>query len=167
VAERELGLSSADFRHVMSHFCTGVVVVTAALDGVPVGLTCQSFVAVSLEPPLVLFCAAHSSTSWPKVRSAGRFCANVLSSSQREIGETFAQTSVDKFAGVQWSPSTLGSPAIAGCLAHVDCVIDEVRSAGDHDVVIGAVRDLRVGDAGAPLLYYKSSFAYLADGTSG
>lgn len=161
MTERNLDLDGGEFRRVMSHFCTGVVVVTSKDADGPIGFTCQSFVSVSLSPPLVLFCAAHTSTTWPRVAATGLFCVNVLSSLQRELGTTFARSGGDKFAGIPWSPSTLGSPAIEGCLAHVDCSIEEVRAIGDHDVVIGLVRDLRVAPSGSPLLYYKSEFAYL------
>jgi flavin reductase (DIM6/NTAB) family NADH-FMN oxidoreductase RutF len=62
------------FRQVLGHFCTGVTVITT--DG-PAGFACQAFAALSLEPPLVLFCPSRSSTTWPVIERAGHFCVNV------------------------------------------------------------------------------------------
>ena len=52
---------SANFRQAMANFCTGVTVVTGLSDGAPVGFTAQSFVSLSLEPPLVAVCPGKSS----------------------------------------------------------------------------------------------------------
>ena len=72
----------ARFRHVLSHFASGVVVITGIADGLPAGLTCQSFTALSLDPPMVLFCPAKTSTSWPVLAQADHLCINVLASHQ-------------------------------------------------------------------------------------
>src|SRR4051812_23642812 len=69
---------TASLRRVLGHFCTGVVVVTAVDEGERVGLTCHSFSSFSLPPPLVLFSASHSSTSWPRIRATGAFAVNIL-----------------------------------------------------------------------------------------
>ena len=44
------------FRHVLGQFCTGITIITTMHDGAPNGFACQSFAALSLDPPLVLFC---------------------------------------------------------------------------------------------------------------
>ncbi len=162
MGERDVEIGSADYRRVMGHFCTGVVVVTAEVDGQPLGMTCQSFVSVSLDPPLVLFCPAHSSTSWPEMSRAGKFCVNVLADDQRAISERFAVSGGNKFQDVAWSPSEHGSPRLDGCLAHVDCTIESVHEAGDHDIVVGRVRDLVVSRSTSPLLFFQGRFASLS-----
>ncbi|MGO9141696.1 MAG: flavin reductase family protein, partial [Streptosporangiaceae bacterium] len=98
------------FRQVFGHFCTGITVITAVDDGEPVGFSCQSFAALSLEPPLVLFCPARASATWPRVRRAGYFCANVLAAGQQDLASRFGRSGPDKFAGVAWSPATTGAP---------------------------------------------------------
>jgi len=55
-------VDTARFRQVLGHFCTGVTVITA--PG-PAGFACQAFTALSLDPPLVLFCPGRSSVTWP------------------------------------------------------------------------------------------------------
>lgn len=152
------GFDAATFRTVLGHFCTGITVVTAVDEGEPVGLTCQSFASVSLDPPLVLFVAARTSQSWPRIRHAGHFCANVLGEAQEELCRRFAIKGSDKFAGVGWRPGSTGAPHLDGCLATVECEIDAVHEAGDHDIVVGRVVDLGLAAEGRPLLFYRGGY---------
>ena len=147
------------FRDVLGRFCTGVTVVTSMSGGEPVGMTCQSFSSVSLDPPLVLFCPAKSSRAWPRMQRAGFFCVNLLSHDQLELSNGFAAKGTDKFAGVSWRPSATGAPLLDGVLGWVDCTIYAVHEAGDHYVVIGRVMDLGVEDAPHPLLFYRGRYA--------
>lgn len=148
------------FRHVLGHFCTGVTVITTADSDGPTGFTCQSFSALSLDPPLVLFCPAKSSGTWRRIERTGHFGANILAESHRELARRFASKVPDKFDGVAWSPSPSGSPLLDSALAWVDASVQDVHEGGDHYVVIGRVRDLgtspRSGDA--PLLFYRGRF---------
>ena len=146
-----------EMRRVLGHFASGVTIV-AGLDGEqPVGFACQSFTSVSLDPPLVLFCPAHTSTTWPKIQASGSFSVNVLAADQLDLCKTFASSGNDKFAGLRWHPTTWG-PSIDGVLATVHCDIEQVHAAGDHDVVIGRVRELVTHRDSGPLLFWKGQF---------
>lgn len=146
------------FRQVLGHFCTGIVVVTASDENGPVGLTCQSFCSVSLDPPLVLFCPARSSTSWPRIKAVGHFCANILAEDQEDVSRVFATRGADKFAGVGWKTGTSGAPMLNGVLAHVDCTLEEAHDGGDHDIAIGRVVDLAMDHEGRPLLFFRGGY---------
>lgn len=147
------------FRDVLGRFASGVTVVTAVSNGEPVGMTCQSFSSVSLDPPLVLFVPAKTSRAWPLMQRAGKFCVNFLASDHAELSNTMASRGTDKFAGVDWQPSpTTGSPVLSGALAHVDCTIHAVHEAGDHYVVIGRVVDLADNADADPLLFYRGRY---------
>lgn len=146
------------FREVMGEFATGVVIVTAMASEGPVGMTCQTFSSVSLDPPLVSFIPARTSRSWPLMREAGHFCVNVLSAGQEELAGVFASKGADKFAGVDWRKAESGAPILLGALAYVDCRIEAVHAAGDHDIVIGRVRALSSCADGEPLLYHRGRF---------
>lgn len=154
------------FRHVLGHFCTGVTVITATDADGPAGFTCQSFTALSLDPPLVLFCPAKTSGTWRRIECAGRFCANVLTDGQRDLARQFASQVPDKFEGVTWSPLPpagtpllQGPPLLAGALAWVDASVETVHDAGDHYVVIGRVLDLGTDAVlDPPLLFYRGRF---------
>jgi 3-hydroxy-9,10-secoandrosta-1,3,5(10)-triene-9,17-dione monooxygenase reductase component len=154
------------FRDVLGRFASGVTVVTAVSGGEPVGLTCQSFSSVSLDPPLVLFIPAKTSRAWPLIQRSGKFCVNLLGAEQSDLSNTMASRGTDKFAEVKWTPSAeTGSPMLDGAIAHIDCTIHQVHEAGDHYVVIGRVVDLVTDDGveGAeddvePLLFYRGTY---------
>lgn len=80
---------------------SGITVVTAMSDDGPVGFTCQSFASLSLDPPLVSFNPARTSTTWPLIREAGNFCINVLFVEQKDISNAFARSGADRFTGVR------------------------------------------------------------------
>ncbi|WP_372733501.1 flavin reductase family protein [Nocardioides sp.] len=150
------------FRDVLGRFASGVTVVTAISGGEPVGMTCQSFSSVSLNPPLVLFIPAKTSRAWPMIQRSGRFCVNFLADDQAELSNQMASRGSDKFAGVPWAPAPVtGSPLLDGVLGYVDCQIHTAYEAGDHFVVIGQVVDLAVPDAEVtkPLLFFQGKYA--------
>ena len=147
------------FRNVLGRFASGVTVVTSTSNGAPVGLTCQSFSSVSLDPPLVLFIPAKTSRAWPLIQRAGRFCVNFLRHDQADLSNAMASRGVDKFESVSWRPSeATGSPVLDDTLGYVDCSIHAVHEAGDHFVVIGKVLDLHASDAEGPLLFYQGQY---------
>jgi 3-hydroxy-9,10-secoandrosta-1,3,5(10)-triene-9,17-dione monooxygenase reductase component len=168
--EPELEADARAMREALGHFATGITVITAsAEDGSPVGFACQSFASLSLDPPLVCFNVARTSSSWPRIAKAGAFCVNVLAHDQHELCRSFAvsaSTGADKFAGVGWERSAAtGSPRLDGALAWVDCTVHAVHTGGDHLIVLGRVRELaapRSGQAG-PLVFYRSAFRVLQD----
>ena len=160
-------VSAQDMRRVMGHFATGVTIVTG-LDstgedaGQPVGFACQSFTSVSLDPPLVLFCAASTGRSWPRMQAAGVFSVNVLAEDQLDVCQVFASGSDDKFAGLAWRQTAWG-PSLDDVLATVHCTIETVYRAGDHDVVIGRVRELVTHRDAAPLVFFRGEFGLAAE----
>ncbi len=149
---------SAHFRAVMGHFTTGITIITGMDGDEPVGLTCQSFISLSLEPALVGFAPSKSSTSWPRIRRSGAFCVNVLTEDQEEVCRVFATSGADKFRGVGWRRAETGSPILDDTLAWIDCRVQDEHEAGDHLVVVGAVLDLAASRAGRPLLFYRGGY---------
>jgi flavin reductase (DIM6/NTAB) family NADH-FMN oxidoreductase RutF len=152
----------------MGHFATGVTIVTALEGDKPVGFTAQSFVSLSIDPPLVAVCPALTSTSWPRIAAADGLCINILGADQEALCRGFATPSEDKFAGVGWraSPGT-GAPLIDGALAWIDGRIADTHPAGDHEIVVIRVEDM--GEATSdgehshgPLLFYRAGFGSFA-----
>lgn len=151
------------FRDVLGRFCTGVVVVTGVDGDTPVGFSAQSFVSLSLDPPLVAVCPARSSTSWPRIRAGGGFCINVLGADQRALCERFARRGVDKFADVAWRSGVTGAPVLEGVLAWIDCELEAEHEGGDHTIAVGRVRALEMADEDAgPLLFYRGGYGAFA-----
>jgi 3-hydroxy-9,10-secoandrosta-1,3,5(10)-triene-9,17-dione monooxygenase reductase component len=146
------------FRQVLGRFCTGVTVITAMDGGRPVGFSCQAFAALSLDPPMVLFCPARTSATWRAIERAGTFCVNVLSEHQQDLSQRFGRRDLDKFAGVSWAPSPAGAPVFDGVLTWIDATIETVHDGGDHHVVLGRVTDLGSGNGERPLLFYRGGY---------
>lgn len=148
------------FREVLSHYPTGVTVVTAiAEDGGPAGMAVGSFTSVSLDPPLVAFLPDKSSTSFPRISSATSFCVNVLAADQEAVCRAFARRGGDKFAGISWSPTPSGAPRLDGAAAWIDCEFHSITEAGDHYLVLGKVRDLDVSTTHRhPLVFFQGGY---------
>ncbi|MFF0556273.1 flavin reductase family protein [Streptomyces sp. NPDC004266] len=149
----------AEFRRVLGHFASGVTIVTALDADGPAGFACQSFASLSLDPPLVAFMVARTSTTWPRIAASGTFCVNVLGAGQGDLCRAFAVSGADKFAGVEWeaAPAT-GSPRLAGAPAWIDCTITTVHTGGDHLIVVGRVEALNATESGDPLLFHRGRF---------
>lgn len=149
-------------RTVLGHFVSGIVVITGADADGPSGFTCQSFASLSLDPPLVMFSPSLTSVSWPRIRSSGKFCVNVLAAEHANYSNTFARSGGDKFADVRWAASPSGSPILDGVAAWIDCTLEDEYPGGDHTIVVGRVTGLGADPERLPLLYYRGSYGVTA-----
>lgn len=155
------------FRSVLGHFCSGLTIVAAQYQGHPVGMTCQSFFSVSINPPLVAVSVAKTSTTYPLIRSVGSMTINVLARDQLDVSNAFAKSGTDKWAGVSWQPGqVLHHPVIDGVVASLECDLESETEAGDHLVIIARVRHLRADSDRQPLLFYRGKYHRLHDGDS-
>ena len=148
----------AALRTVLGHFATGVAIVTAVDGEEPVGMACNSFTSVSLEPQLVLFCAAKSSTTWPRIQAAQRWAANILGEDGEEVCRLFAQKGADRFAHMSYTTGRTGAPILDASIAFVDCETVAEHDAGDHVIVVGSVLELGYASEGKPLLFYRGGY---------
>ncbi|MDP4509462.1 flavin reductase family protein [Nonomuraea turcica] len=158
-------LDSRRFRQVLGRFATGVVAITALdpLNGEPCGLAANSFTSVSLDPPLVAFCMAHTSTSWPRVRGAKIVTVNVLAEHQQAVCAQMATRGGDKFAGLEWTGSPGGNPVLEGALAWIDCAVEAEHAAGDHMIVVARVLQLDTHAEGGPLVFFRGGYGGFVD----
>ncbi|MFD7166992.1 flavin reductase family protein [Streptomyces violascens] len=154
----------AEFRRVLGQFASGVTVITAEDAAGPTGFACQSFASLSLDPPLVAFMVARTSTTWPRIARAGVFCVNVLGAEQSLLCRGFAVSGADKFAGVAFDAAPVtGSPRLDGVPAWIDCRIQNVHTGGDHLIVVGRVEALGATEGAAPLLFHGGRFGRFSD----
>jgi flavin reductase (DIM6/NTAB) family NADH-FMN oxidoreductase RutF len=145
------------FKEVVSHFATGVTIVTGTYEDGDFGFTCQTFLSVSLDPPLIAIAPSKSSKSWPHIQKSGLFAVNVLATDQAELANSFARSVPDKFNGVKFTRGITKSPLVLGCLGYIEAEITKQFEVGDHFIVIGKVVDL-FRQEGEPLLYFKTKF---------
>lgn len=148
--------ADASLREVMSAYPTGVTVVAGSdPDGSPYGLTVNSFTSVSLDPPLILVCIGHTSTSHARLVAAPAFTVNVLAAEQEEVALRFAtEPSEGRFDDIPWQPSVSGAPLIEGVAAWLECSAYEVLGGGDHSILVGKVERSGVSERPA-LLFHR------------
>ncbi|MGV9867503.1 flavin reductase family protein [Rhodococcus koreensis] len=159
-----LSIEPDALRSVLALFPSGVVVVTAETASGCVGLTVQSFMALSLEPSLVLLSIARTSTSWPAIKDSGNLAINVLGAPHADVATAFARSGGPKFDSCDWHPGpTTGSPVLTAATAWIEAEIWQLYDGGDHEIVAARVVDMGVTDGDpSPLLFFKSKFSRLA-----
>jgi 3-hydroxy-9,10-secoandrosta-1,3,5(10)-triene-9,17-dione monooxygenase reductase component len=145
------------FRQVLGHLPTGVTVITAAHHDGPVGMACNSVTSVSLDPPLIAFCPARSSETWPALHAVGRLCVNVMAHHHGAVTRAFARKGIDRFAGVAYH-SRSGGPALDDAVAWLDCEIRAQHEAGDHWIVVAEVVALEARADAPPLVFFRGGY---------
>jgi flavin reductase (DIM6/NTAB) family NADH-FMN oxidoreductase RutF len=135
---------TAEFRAVCGLFPTGVTVVTRRLDdGRPYGMTVSSFTSVSLNPPLILICIEREAGFLQGLKPGLAFVVNVLGEDQQHLAKRFSnRREEDRFSNVEWVPDWADVPRLKGTVASFRCLVSQIVEAGDHLVLIGAVRGL-------------------------
>jgi flavin reductase (DIM6/NTAB) family NADH-FMN oxidoreductase RutF len=148
----------AVFRQLCGRFATGVVVVTTAdAEGEPVGMTANSFTAVSLQPPLVSVNIDRAAEMHQHILASARFVINILESGQETISRRFAGEERPRFDGVGYRRDEAGMPILIGALATIECLRHAAIDAGDHTIVVGLVTGGETS-GGRPLLYYRGGY---------
>ena len=161
-------LEPKQFRRAMSRFATGITVVSVRSGERTHGMTVNSFTSVSLDPPMVLWCAERGSRTLALVQESGVYGVSVLGEHQVDLSQHFAgrwTEGVDRFAGIDCfdGPAT-GCPLLRGALATFECRLAMDQAVGDHHVLLARVEDVRMPEEpGSPLLYFGSRYCFLAD----
>ncbi len=155
---------SRALRNALGRFATGVTIVTAIdPDGHPIGLTVNSFSAVSLNPPLVLWCLDNTSHNLAAFRRAGHHAINVLAAGQLDLSNRFAKWPVDSFAGLHWHPGADGVPLLPGCCASFEVANEATHPGGDHTIFVGRVERFSEPPGIAPLLFHAGQYRALIE----
>lgn len=146
-------------RAALGRYATGVTIITCRdAEGVPHGLTANSFSALSLEPPLVLWSLRRASSVLAVFAAAPVFAVNVLTEAQVELSRRFASRESDKFAEGTWHDGLGDAPLLDGCAATFECALLSQQAAGDHMLFIGEVlRHAHDADA-APLVFHAGHY---------
>lgn len=151
-------------RNALGRFATGIAIVTAIdPDGHPIGLTVNSFSAVSLQPALVLWCLDNGSHNLEAFRKASHHAINILSTDQQDLSNRFATWPADRFVGLPWQPGAGGAPVFPDCCATFEVANETVHAGGDHLIFVGRVEKFSETPALAPLLFHAGQYRKLAD----
>ncbi|MFC4294327.1 alpha/beta fold hydrolase [Novosphingobium tardum] len=161
-AEFRAGSDARTLRDALGCFATGVTIVTARdADGVPVGLTANSFTSLSLDPPLLLVCVANTSGSAAVLREASHFAVNVLQIGQQPTSNRFAGRNEDRFGQTAWEEGEQGIPVLTGSLGIFECSRHAVHEGGDHFILVGKVERAQFEPRRDPLLYFRGKYRRL------
>ena len=160
-----MGIDATAFRKALGQFASGVTVVTTTHEGTPYGMTASAFTSVSLDPPLVLFCADKRARSGTMVGPAGIFAVNVLAENQQDFSNLFAGKGTDderseKLAQIGKVAET-GAPILPDVVAWLDCRLHQTIDAGDHLIYIGLVLASGIATDTRPLLYWHGNYRRL------
>src|SRR5690349_11505931 len=161
VRSARMPIDDAGFKLAMSHFASGVTVVTTEHEGVRYGMTVSAFASLSLHPPLVLICIEKSVKSHDAIDSAKKFGVSLLAQDQAPITNRFASRRDDKFDGVATHNGELDVPLIDGAICTLACRVHASLPQGDHTIFVGEVVDAHSTES-APLIYFRSGYRELA-----
>lgn len=154
-------LSPSSLREAFGHFPSGVIAIAAEVDGARVGLAASTFVPVSLDPPLVLFCVQNSSETWPLLKDLPALGISVLGEAHDEVARTLAAKTGDRFAGLSTESRDSGAVFVHGTSVWVECAIEQAIHAGDHTIVVLKVYDVTVNPSVPPIVFHRSTFRRL------
>ncbi|CAN5806612.1 flavin reductase family protein [soil metagenome] len=150
----QVSLSPDDFRDALSRWASGVTLVAARHDGRIVATTVSAFTSLSLDPPLVLVALGPNASVLPFLQPGERFGISILGEQQRRLATSYA----DVFpVGPDPFPAD-GEPLVRDALAGLSCTVNEVRSGGDHVLIIAGVQDVRVSGDDEPLIRFFRSY---------
>ncbi|MET9351301.1 flavin reductase family protein [Streptomyces termitum] len=152
----------ASLREVMARFATGVTVLSVGGENVH-GMTANAFTSVSLDPPTVLCCVAHSAVMHGAIRAAGHFGVSIMGAGQESLARFFADKKrplgPEQFAGVDWAPGPrTGAPLLHGALAWLECELSTAYDVGDHSLFVGNVIGTGRGGDADGLLFFDGAF---------
>jgi flavin reductase (DIM6/NTAB) family NADH-FMN oxidoreductase RutF len=151
--------SGGDFRAALGTFATGVTIVTVRnAQGVPVGLTANSFNSVSLDPPLVLWSLARSAGSLPAFARGSHYAINILAAEQHLLAERFAGKALDRFEGVVFREGAGGAPILEGSAAVFECFNRSRYEEGDHVIFVGEVERCTCRLGAQPLIFHGGRY---------
>jgi flavin reductase (DIM6/NTAB) family NADH-FMN oxidoreductase RutF len=153
-------IDQAVFRQVVSHFTSGVVVVTA-VDGARYGVTASAVSSLSMDPPMLLVCLNNKLATTEVIGRTRRFAINILGSDHADVAMQFAKRHVDKFRGVDTVEGLYDLPLLRDALAQIECETEATVAAATHTIFIGRVLGARAR-SGDPLAYFRGKFGTIA-----
>lgn len=153
-----MAVSQEEFRYALSHFASGVCVVTTVdKAGKQFGITVSAFCSVSLDPALILVCIERSTASHYAFGESEVFIVNILSEDQRSLSEHFATPFPNKFSEIPHRITDSGVPALDGTIATIECRLHATLDGGDHSIFLGRVEEAHIR-GGRPLIYFRSDY---------
>lgn len=157
----ETPAGGAGLRRAFAHFPSGVVAVSAEVDGEPHGMAVSTFVPVSLDPPLVSFCVQNSSSTWPRLSTAEQLGLSLLGSDQERAARSLSDRNGHRFQDVQLHRGHSDAVFIDGASVWLEGAVEAQVPAGDHQVVLLRIHRVATRAEVEPLVFHGSRFRRL------
>jgi flavin reductase (DIM6/NTAB) family NADH-FMN oxidoreductase RutF len=154
---------SADLRALMRRFPHGVAVLTVDAQGERLGLTLDSLVSLSLDPPLIGVSISRHAAMHELLRRAGAFAVSVLAEGQDWLAQHFARgvPPIALWEGIATREGDAGAPLLDGALGWIECRLGDEHPAGDHTFFVGEVLSVELGTPARALVYVESGYRAL------
>jgi flavin reductase len=149
-----------DLRALFREVPSPVGVVTVAVEGDAAGLTVDSLVSLSADPPLVGIALGRNAALHELLREAGAFAISILASEQEHLAQHFARgvPPIAHWTGIETTVGELGAPLIDGALGWVECQIAFEREVGDHTLFVGEAVSVRRGPGREALVHLRRAY---------
>ena len=161
-----MSIDPQTFRETMSHWASGVTVITTTADGQRTGITASSFASLSLNPPQILVCINRRLHTHEAIQKSRIFAVNILGVEHQDWGMRFAgmiPEIADRFEGIETHTAVTGAPLLSDALGWLDCEVREAYEGGDHTIFVGEVVATAARNTGDPILYYRRNWRQLAE----
>ena len=156
-----MDIDGRELRDALGRFATGVCVITTIDSQKPLGMTVNSFASVSLDPPLVLWSLQTNSDIYRAFATPRHFAINILSKDQQDLSNLYAQKGDHLLQDEHYRIGKYGSPIIRNALTTLECELETSYEGGDHQIIIGRVRDMHTRTTGKPLLFFSGAYREL------
>ncbi|ROS04644.1 flavin reductase (DIM6/NTAB) family NADH-FMN oxidoreductase RutF [Sinobacterium caligoides] len=157
-----MSFDSREFRNALGRFPTGVCVITTTPEGgKPMGMTVNSFAALSLEPALVLWSIQTNSECYAVFEKAKGFTVNVLSEEQVDVSNAYAKKGDHDLKEGEFRLGKSGQPVLKGAITSFECTMSAQHDGGDHVIIVGEVIEMDNSPTGRPLVFHSGKYEQL------
>ena len=159
-------VSPRALRDTMGSLVTGVCVITTVSDGEDVAMTANSVTSVSLDPPLILVCVAHTARFHEAIVGSTYWGVSILEAEASGISSHFATSSRSRerpFENLRHHRGEVTGVALVDpSCAFLECRTEAVHEAGDHSIVVGRVLSVEQdAESVHPLVFHRGVYSWL------
>lgn len=148
-------------REAMRQWASGVAVVTTSHQGIPHGITVNSFDSLSLDPPVVAITLKNTTPSCQYILMGNYFGVNIVSLTQKDLADLFSGKDlegVNRFTNVRYTECTHGVPILEGSMAYFCCQVRHTHPLNQKTLILGDVLDVKVNNGQDPLIYFNQAY---------
>ncbi|MEI6791083.1 MAG: flavin reductase family protein [Myxococcaceae bacterium] len=154
------------YKEVMSHWPSGVSIITSVFEGRRYGMTVSAFTSVSLHPAMICICVDKKAQMCELLQKSQQFAVNILDKTQVELAKTFANHKLDmpeRFAHAEFDMTETQSPVLVNCLAWLDCALHSFHDTGDHVIYVAEVQKAKTLEQKEPVIYYRRGWYQVSE----